>query len=266
LFIGLILGVILISGCIGSQKPTCNKPYILVGNECCLDENDDGICDKDKPITTTSTKLTVIGSECFEKRSYNEMYFCLIREAMKIGDCGKIFPRETVSRMFDIPLKNLTKEMVSNTITSCNFIFGMKLVDPNLYCTAIDKLGDATEKNKQMCRLMIVYKNKNTTGCYGISDNQERITCLALTKEDSGLCSNDDDCKQTYAIFKKDPVICAQITDGSERSECYFTLDLLSDEDICDIVDSKTGVSVCETPPEPDFRYKNFKFPKFPAL
>lgn len=33
-------------GC--QQKIVCNKPYILVGNSCCLDKNNDEICDKDQ--------------------------------------------------------------------------------------------------------------------------------------------------------------------------------------------------------------------------
>ncbi|GEM_PF-1299982 len=49
----LFLAILLVSGCIGSSTPTCNTPYILVGEDCCLDENDDNICDKDKPLTTT---------------------------------------------------------------------------------------------------------------------------------------------------------------------------------------------------------------------
>ena len=31
------------------QKIICNKPYILIGNSCCLDKNDNKICDNDEP-------------------------------------------------------------------------------------------------------------------------------------------------------------------------------------------------------------------------
>jgi hypothetical protein len=33
------------------SKITCNKPYILVGNDCCLDMNDNSICDKDEILS-----------------------------------------------------------------------------------------------------------------------------------------------------------------------------------------------------------------------
>jgi len=65
------------SGCTGQEpevlKPVCNSPYILVGTDCCLDENSNNICDRDeegrdqtsvssttlfKASTTTSTIQT----------------------------------------------------------------------------------------------------------------------------------------------------------------------------------------------------------------
>ena len=38
--------------------PTCNKPYILVGFGCCLDKDDNSICDKDEIVTTTLRTTT----------------------------------------------------------------------------------------------------------------------------------------------------------------------------------------------------------------
>ncbi len=40
-----LISAVLISGCI--QQPVCNKPYILVGTSCCLDTNNNDICDSD---------------------------------------------------------------------------------------------------------------------------------------------------------------------------------------------------------------------------
>jgi len=49
----VLLGLLLFfSGCI-QQGPVCNRPYIPVGGDCCLDENGDGICDRESPATTT---------------------------------------------------------------------------------------------------------------------------------------------------------------------------------------------------------------------
>lgn len=43
---GVLVLVLILAGC--GQKIVCNKPYILVGSECCLDKDDNGICDKDE--------------------------------------------------------------------------------------------------------------------------------------------------------------------------------------------------------------------------
>jgi len=48
--------LLLVSGC--CQQITCNKPYILVGTECCLDQNDNSICDKDEVLVEPSEKQT----------------------------------------------------------------------------------------------------------------------------------------------------------------------------------------------------------------
>lgn len=52
----VLVGAILFSGCV-DQKVVCNKPYIRVGSDCCLDSNDNSICDSDEisPTTTTTT-------------------------------------------------------------------------------------------------------------------------------------------------------------------------------------------------------------------
>lgn len=49
LWAGIVITILLISGCIEEEeKIVCEKPYIQVGKECCLDENDNKICDKDE--------------------------------------------------------------------------------------------------------------------------------------------------------------------------------------------------------------------------
>jgi len=35
------------------ERVVCNPPYIRVGRECCLDRNENGICDRDEPAGTT---------------------------------------------------------------------------------------------------------------------------------------------------------------------------------------------------------------------
>ena len=37
-----------------TAAPVCNEPYMLVGNDCCLDEDANRICDKDEPMEQLS--------------------------------------------------------------------------------------------------------------------------------------------------------------------------------------------------------------------
>ncbi len=46
----MVFAVVLLSGCTQNQtqQSVCNRPYILVGTECCLDQNGNNVCDKDE--------------------------------------------------------------------------------------------------------------------------------------------------------------------------------------------------------------------------
>jgi len=63
LYFGMFILVLLSLGCV-TPAPTCNKPYILVGNDCCLDRDDNSICDNDEsPTDTTSASETTIPTQ-----------------------------------------------------------------------------------------------------------------------------------------------------------------------------------------------------------
>jgi len=60
-----VLIIVIISGCNTSQQtqqPVCNRPYILVGTSCCLDQNNNAVCDTDESnrieTATTAKKIT----------------------------------------------------------------------------------------------------------------------------------------------------------------------------------------------------------------
>ena len=59
----MIMCIVLMSGCTTEKKEgvVCNPPYILVGNECCLDQNNNRVCDNDE------TKETASDAEVTEK-------------------------------------------------------------------------------------------------------------------------------------------------------------------------------------------------------
>ncbi len=51
----ILVALILICGCSGI---VCNSPYILVGKECCLDKDDNRICDKDE-VVDSPAEITI---------------------------------------------------------------------------------------------------------------------------------------------------------------------------------------------------------------
>ena len=55
----LIFGIIILLFVSACNTLVCNKPYIQVGNECCLDENDNSICDKDEKQELSQTNPEV---------------------------------------------------------------------------------------------------------------------------------------------------------------------------------------------------------------
>ncbi len=61
LLIFLLITFVFITGC-----TTCNKPYIKVGNECCLDNNDNSICDADENIAKEAPKEETLGSDEYQ--------------------------------------------------------------------------------------------------------------------------------------------------------------------------------------------------------
>src|SRR3989344_5081516 len=77
--LGFIILALVLSAC--QQKTTCNKPYILVGNSCCLDENSNSICDSDesKKETIQETKPACnkpyiqVGSTCCLDKNDNKI-------------------------------------------------------------------------------------------------------------------------------------------------------------------------------------------------
>jgi hypothetical protein len=52
----VFLPFLLVCGCVSG--PVCDKPYIHVGSDCCLDKDDNRICDRDEATTTTVKPTT----------------------------------------------------------------------------------------------------------------------------------------------------------------------------------------------------------------
>jgi len=85
LILFLVILSFLISSCAAQEpkQPTCNKPYILVGNDCCLDKDDNSICDTDELIEKENAKEETkpicntpyiqVGAECCLDKDNNKI-------------------------------------------------------------------------------------------------------------------------------------------------------------------------------------------------
>ena len=60
IFLGIILVLFLICGIEGCT-PVCNAPYMVVGMGCCLDQNNNSICDNDEQTENITTSPVVKG-------------------------------------------------------------------------------------------------------------------------------------------------------------------------------------------------------------
>jgi hypothetical protein len=70
----IVLSLALIVFASGCTQVTCNKPYINVGDECCLDMNDNAICDKDESqkVNTDEFFLTEANFDFVGITPYND--------------------------------------------------------------------------------------------------------------------------------------------------------------------------------------------------
>lgn len=62
----LVLLLLIITACSKSQEVICNKPYLLVGKDCCLDQNNNNVCDKDETSAKPQTSSPAAPSSTIE--------------------------------------------------------------------------------------------------------------------------------------------------------------------------------------------------------
>lgn len=80
IFLILMLFIVLfVSACTQNQQVVCNKPYTLVGNSCCLDKNDNKICDNDETTSGKNEEINCnipyikVGNNCCLDKNNNKI-------------------------------------------------------------------------------------------------------------------------------------------------------------------------------------------------
>lgn len=103
----LVLLVIFLFGC---EQVICSEPYIRVGTDCCLDEDNNKICDKDETIEESST-IIISEPKIVERKVYE--YVCADGS---IVDVTSKCPIEEVDEPPTIVIPHLENTNEENTV------------------------------------------------------------------------------------------------------------------------------------------------------
>lgn len=95
LFILLALVVFLVGCATQSAQTVCNKPYILVGNDCCLDKDDNSICDKDEQQKVETSEVKETPKSEIETKEVEEETTTLTIEDLQ-ADMGNVITETIV--------------------------------------------------------------------------------------------------------------------------------------------------------------------------
>jgi len=248
-----VIGILLIAGCINEEKKeekqelTCNKPYIKVGNECCLDKDDNGICDKDEtPAETKTEELKEEPSEVEVTEKVNETEKLDEREEVEVwclewGDYAINRGGGTVAMTNDVK-KYKGKWMCHNKY----FLGDGGWID--LYWTKYEEEvykvtthHDGTVEEVKSGSLAEESEEEYDV-CKNIEDSSERNTCyinLAVSRGDASICNRlgmgvHDQCYKEVAISKEDLLLCGRIEDNDVKDDCYNALAVSGgDSSIC---------------------------------
>ena len=184
----LLIGVVVMSGCIKEQV-TCNKPYIKVGTECCLDQNDNEICDKDEVVTTTIISTTATTDECADLDKFNKSncYFKKARATEDVSYCQYMESKET--KVFCIALINKDSERCDSLEDDIIKKTCIALIneDPS-YCIELER------RDMAGCYAVYAYFKKDPTICDELKDEEMKNQCYTV------YCSSEN----------KDPTKCLE--------------------------------------------------------
>ena len=186
-FVIIIIAVSLSST--GRIVAVCNYPYIQVGEDCCLDQNSNSICDNDEISTPPENDLPKY-SDCDKFLSQSEKQSCKREVAIAIGDMSYCPTAYKDDPSHDLP------ENIDYCLDNVFFANSEKMTfsDCDYYQTSY---------KGENCRFRIIVEKKEYALC--------------------GILSNDYNINRCYSNIAKDlkdKSICEEIQDVEKRYEC----------------------------------------------
>ena len=220
----LILVTIFISGCV--QEVICNPPYIKVGTTCCLDQNNNSICDTDEQQI----------SQPQETATYCGDGICQPNENCSScpQDCG-ICEKETIGSTKKYGSNQIIEcEENSNDRDACYRYYAVKEKNYQ-YC---EQIYDLTKKDD--CFYTVGTMTKNTYICDLISTTSD---CEAHVQGPSGSLDCKDACYHDIAVSTLNPSICENIKTQNGRDACYWRVAINAEKpNICSKIVTSAGI------------------------
>lgn len=114
LFVVLLIAIIIYMAI--SQKAVCNPPYIMHGAECCMDSNQDSVCDKDQPeaFKTMPSATSTTLDPCIGLTGYNMTACVFAKEKRRYyDDCVDACNNASRDCRYTCEQKNQSKEKIA---------------------------------------------------------------------------------------------------------------------------------------------------------
>ena len=177
-----------LSGCIQppTNNPTCNSPYIKVGNDCCLDSNKNSICDKDEPqpcppqTQTIEDRIKACGSDescrtniALETNNPN-LCLALSSDDQCIGQLAARYNNPSYCNLlgYDFQKSDCLSNLVP-TNTTC----------PSVTCPTCPAVNATVPGNLSLTDRLERCKTRGTT-----DDQTNCMTALALETDTPSIC------------------------------------------------------------------------------
>lgn len=250
----IIIGV-LVSGCT-QQKPTCNKPYILVDSECCLDENNDKICDQDKQIdpnsiaeTTATLSLDAVYPQLAECSQINDDTLrdtCVMEVAVVT-----VNPRVCERIISEIKDKMACYHLLGTYLANETLCDMPLLIDTSEYISPTDPRSSYLYA-KENCYVSVAVRKKDLSFCEEMIRENKKTSCRAIIYAKTGMddaCELEElthNCWWTFAIIKKDEKFCNNMEPGDEQDQCYSNIAWeKNDNRICNKISRNNQKDAC---------------------
>ncbi len=267
-----IVFIVILSGCISEkeQKNNCNSPYIQVSDRCCLDQDNNSICDEDEKLTeekeVPEEELPVVIESPGElDETKNETPKVNEIDSVKSWCLTWVGRGDAVVRGGEAVAKNNDVKKHNDRFMCHNWYSLGTEGRVDVYWTKneeeVYKVTTYSDGTIEEIKFINGTEIKGTdelkeefAACDGIADFNKRDACytnLAVSKGDVSICNKiimrgKDDCVKAVAISDENMLICNRINAGDIKDACFKEIaELKKDSGICDKIRNMGEKDAC---------------------